>query len=281
VQDLYDQAFARHDRASMKRRAFGECWSEYISMHPWDVDVRNADTRTLEIVVVTRAPAPTEMALLFSEWLAALRASLDNALYALAAALSGENPPPQGDRIQFPICSTPGDFKKQLGRLAAFPRDVVEALEKAQPYQSPYGPDSNLTFWINELARIDRHRSLHIGLGRIDDHRIMVGAPPGVRITFDETVEPYSHIDHELVIARLSANRPIRPNEITADLRGVAIAPEIQAWAGFRMDGRRASLADRMVYTELFTLNHLENLALMGDAEPPGGFRTFDPPAQV
>jgi hypothetical protein len=32
-----------------------------------------------------------------------------------------------------------------------------------------------------------------------------------------------------------------------------------------------------MTYTELFTRNNLENVALFGGAQPLGGFRTFDP----
>lgn len=279
MQELYNLAFARHDRAAAKRREFGECWANYISVHPWDIDVRNVDPSTLEILAVMREPAPVELVLIFSEWLAALRAALDNALYALAAATSGQNPPPQADRIQYPICSTPEDFKKQAKRLSMLPTHVVEGLEKSQPYQSPYGPESNLTYWIHELARNDRHRSLHVGLGRIDEHRIRVAPPPGVTIQFDETLSPYSHIDGELVVGRLTASRPIRPWEIKADLRGVFIAPEILAWAEFNMDGKRQSLHDRMIYTEIFTRNHLENMALSGGAVPPDGFKTFDPDA--
>lgn len=279
MQELYDLAFARHDRAKEKRRKFGECWAKYISVHPWDIDVRNVDPCRLEILAVMREPAPVELALIFSEWLAALRAALDNALYALAAATSGQNPPPQAERIQYPVCSTPEEFKKQAKRLSTLPQNVIEALEKSQPYQSPYGPESNLTYWIHELARKDRHRSLHVGLGRVDEHRIRVVPPSGVTIEFDQTVEPYSHIEGELVMGRLTASRPIRPREITADLRGVAIAPEIQAWAEFTLGGKSQSLQDRMIYTEVFTRNHLENMALMGGAVPPDGFRTFDPNA--
>lgn len=227
MQVLYDLAFARHDRAAGKRREFAECWTEYISVHPWDIDVRNVDPSRLEILAVMRQPAPVELALIFSEWLAALRAALDNALYALAAATSGQNPPPQADRIQYPICSTPEEFRKQAKRLSTLPQHVVEALEKSQPYQSPYGPKSNLTYWIHELARKDRHRSLHLALGRTDEHRIRVVPPPGVTIQFDETVRPYSHIEGELVVGRFTASQPIQPREIRADLRGVVIAPEI------------------------------------------------------
>lgn len=277
MQELYDMAFARHDRAASKRGDFADCWATYISAHPWEIDVRNVNPSTLEILAVMREPAPVEMALIFSEWLAALRAALDNGLYALAAALSGQNPPPQAERIQFPICSTPQEFKQQAKRLSMLPLHVVEALEKSQPYRSPYGPESNLSYWIHELARTDRHRSLHVGLGRIDEHRIRVAVPPGVTIQFDQTVKPYSHIEGELVVGRFTGSRPIAPREITADLRGVAIAPEIQAWAGFNLNGRSQSLQDRMIYTEIFTRNHLENMAVLGNAVPLGGFKTFDP----
>lgn len=92
MQELYDLAFARLDRVSAKRQEFAKCWARYISVHPWDIDVRNADPCTLEILAVTREPAPVELALIFSEWLAALRASLDNAIYALASATTGQNP---------------------------------------------------------------------------------------------------------------------------------------------------------------------------------------------
>lgn len=166
-------------------------------------------------------------ALIFSEWLAALRAALDNALYALAAATSGQNPPPQAERTQYPICMTPEDFKKQAKRLSTLPEHVVEALKKSQPYQSPYGPKSNLSYWIHELPRKDRHRSLHVGLGRVDEHRVRVAPPPGVTIQFDQTVKPYSQIEGELVVGRFAASRQIQPKEIKADLSGVAIAPEI------------------------------------------------------
>ncbi|MEU5262785.1 hypothetical protein [Amycolatopsis sp. NPDC021455] len=277
MQELYDRAFARLDRVAGKHREFARCWATYISAHPWDIDVRSVDPSTLEILAVMRQPAPAELALIFSEWLAALRASLDNAIYALAAAVTGQNPPPQAGSIQFPVCSTPDDFARQANRLRMLPQRIIEALEKAQPYQSPWGPESNLTWWLNELARKDRHRELHIGLGRVDEHRIRVAPPSDVTILFDENVMPYSHIEQELVVGRFTANRPLQPEEVTVDLTGVTIAPEIQAWAEFKLNGRRQPLDKRMAYTERFTRNHVENMTLMGGCVPPGGFRTIDP----
>ena len=277
MQELFDRAFARMDRVGGKRDEFAQCWASYISAHPWDVDVRSVSSRTMEILAVMREPAPYELALIFSEWLAALRASLDNAIYALAAAVTGQNPPPHGGRIQFPICSTPEDFQGQANRLTMLPAHFLVALEQAQPYQSPWGPESNLTWWVNELARKDRHRELHVGLGRVDEHRVRIYLPSGITAEFDKTVEPYSHIEQELVVARFTVSRTLSPGEVTVDLTGVGIAPEILAWADYKLDGRRQSLVDRMFYTEMYIRNHLENMALEGGSVPPGGFRTFDP----
>lgn len=43
---LFDFAFARLDHAESKRREFGESWKQYISHHPWDIDVRNVTPTT-------------------------------------------------------------------------------------------------------------------------------------------------------------------------------------------------------------------------------------------
>lgn len=281
MQQIFDFAFARLDHAESKRREFGESWSRYISHHPWDIDVRNVTPTTFEILAVAREQAPVQLSLAFSDWLATIRAALDNGLYAWVASATGQDPPPQAERIQYPICSTPKEYASQRRRLSGVPQDILDKVEAAQPYQSPYGPESNLFYWVHELARTDRHRSLHVGLGRVDEHRIRLRLPDDVTATFDESVTPYHHIVGELVIGRFTTSRAISRFAVEADLTGVGIDPEIQAWAGFKMAGQRPSLWQRMTYTELFTRNNLENMALFSGIEPPGGFTTFDPPEAV
>ncbi|MEE2523605.1 hypothetical protein V1639_13300 [Pseudarthrobacter sp. J75] len=277
MQQLFDFAFARLDRAESKRREFGESWAQYISHHPWDIDVRNVTPTTFEILAVTREQAPVQISLAFSDWLATIRAALDNGLYAWVAAATGQNPPPLAERIQYPICSTAKEYASQRKRLSGVPEDILDKLEAAQPYQSPYGPESNLFYWIHELARTDRHRSLHVGLGRVGAHRIRLRLPGGVTATFDESVKPYHHIVDELVIGRFTTSKAVSRFAIEADLTGVGIDPEVQAWAAFTMAGQRPSLQKRMIYTELFTRNNLENMALFSGIEPLGGFTTLDP----
>lgn len=280
MQQLFDFAFARLHHATAKRKEFGESWKDYISTHPWDIDVRNLSPTSFEILAVTREQAPVQMSLAFSDWLATIRAALDNGLYAWVATATGQNPPPLAERIQYPICSTSKEYVSQRKRLSGVPQDILDKLEMAQPYQVDSGPESTLVYWVHELARTDRHRSLHVGLGRVSAHRIRLLLPEGVTATFDESVKPFQHIDGELLIGRFTTSKAISRFDMKVDLRGVGIEPEIQAWAGFRLDGRRTSLVDRMRYTELFTLNTVENMAYFSGVEPPDGFLTFDPPEE-
>jgi len=52
-----------------------------------------------EILVVVWEPAPLSLSMIFSEWLSALRAALDNGLYAWVAAATGQNSPAKAEQI--------------------------------------------------------------------------------------------------------------------------------------------------------------------------------------
>ncbi|WP_144118368.1 hypothetical protein [Catellatospora sichuanensis] len=271
---LFDHAFARLDHAEARHEEFGSAWAAYISRHPWGAELRVVSDQLFEIIVRCHEPAPASMSLAFSDWLAALRAALDNGLYAWAAAVTGQDPPPDAAKLQFPIATTPTEFRQQARRLASLPGDIVSNLEKAQPYQSRYGPESNLLYWLHELARVDRHRRLHLGLGQVAEHHVQVGVPAGVDVRFDEDVEPYAPIDAELVIARFTTSEAVDPADIEFN-PAIGIDPEIKVWAPFRLGGQRQSLKIRMGMTQLFVRNHLENMAMFSGTMPPGGFRTF------
>lgn len=277
MEQLFDLAFTRIERAKRGRAEFGEAWAEYISRHPWEINLDALNPCQFEIHVVVTEPAPLVLSMVFSEWLAALRAALDNGLYAWAAAVTGQNPPPKAESLQYPICETAADFKKQSNRLKALPVAILGKLEGAQPYQSPYGPKSNLFYWLNELARTDRHRTPHVGLGRIAEHKVRIGIPNDATAVFDTTVWPYNFIDNDVVVGRFTTSRPFASSQITCDLTGVGIDPEIRGWADFDMNGAKPSLERRMIMTELFTRNNLENMALFSGVTPLGGFQTFDP----
>jgi hypothetical protein len=273
--ELFGAAVARIDRAEMLRQDFAQAWCEFINTHPWTTRLVQTGELTFEIRVLPTEDAPIALGLIFSDWLAALRAALDNGLYDWAIADSGQNPPPRASSLQFPITEKPADFKSQCQRLKALGPDIIAALEMCQPYQSPYGPESNLLYWLNELARIDRHRSLHFGLGRIATQRTQVWLPRGTP-TFDNLVDPFRHIDGDTLIARFSVSERVGLYEIEYN-PGIGIDPEINEWANFLLNGQPKSLWERMTMMEAFMRNHVENMAHRAGLVPPGGFITFDP----
>ncbi|MEO7587571.1 MAG: hypothetical protein ABIS84_06030 [Arachnia sp.] len=106
-------------------------------------------------------PMPAEISLILGEFLYQLRAALDNCLYAAAVIVSGTSPPPGSGLLQWPICATAEAFDKQRYRLKYFPAHLVAALEAIQPYRAEL-PEWNSLRLLNELARVDRHRTLHL-----------------------------------------------------------------------------------------------------------------------
>jgi len=272
---LFENAFARLGHAGSKQAEFARAWAGYIEAHPWEVALDQVADDTFEMTVRTREATPVSLSLAFGDWLTALRSALDNALYAWAVTLSGQDPPPDAGRLQFPIATTATEFGEQARCLRSLPADVVAKLEKAQPYHSAFGHETNTLFWLHELARIDRHRALHIGLGRVAEHRVGVWVPADVQVRFDQAVQPYEFIDDQLVIARFTTSRGIEKSQVTFN-PAIGIDPEIKEWARFRLNGSRVSLHQRTTMSELFVRNHLENMALFAGVTPPGGFEIFD-----
>ena len=276
MQELFDLAFARLSRASDKRSEFGSVWSSFIEEKPWTIDLLQTSPTDFEFFASQTTPAPAELSLVFSEWLAAIRAALDNGFYAWVSAATGQNPPPQAGRLQYPICASAAEFKRQKSRLSAVPIDIVKKLELVQPYMSPDGPESNLFYWVNELARTDRHRTPHIGIGRIAEHRVRLALPSDVTVIFDERIRPFQALHEHITICRFTTSRPISPADLEgSDFRGIGIDPEIHAWANYNIDGKTMSLHKRMSFAELFARRDLESMAAYAKCSPKDGFRVI------
>lgn len=154
---------ARLNRADEHVRMFQETWDEYLSTRPHKLQHTPESDGTLTVRLHRTSPLPVELSVTFGELLYELRAALDNCLYAIAVLVSGENPPPSAGRLEWPIRETPAEWKSQASRYRDLPPVIREALEKVQPYQAQL-PGWNSLAILHELARVDRHRSMH-GLG--------------------------------------------------------------------------------------------------------------------
>ncbi len=277
--ELFSVPLARIDRAQVLRANFAAIWEGFIETHPWVTRLEQVGASTFELHVDATTEPPLSLGLTFSDWLAALRSALDNGLYDWAIVDTGQNPPLGASSLQFPIASDPKDYERQKNRLKTLSPSISHDLEKCQPYQSPFGPESNLLYWLNELARLDRHRTLHFGLGRIATQRTRVRLPHG-DTTFDTSVNSFVHIDGSAMVARFTTSVPLDADEIDYN-PGIGIDPEIQEWSRFSLDGHLPPLWMRMTMMEAFMRNHVENMAASAGVIPPGGFQSFETPAHL
>lgn len=113
-------------------------------------------------------PYPELISHLFGEWLYQSRAALDGVIYQLAIHDTKSNPPPAARRWQYPIFGKKEDFdkNKDIQRLDEW---TINALSMTQPFRIPTNIKGHSLWWLNELARIDRHRNHHTFSSRINE----------------------------------------------------------------------------------------------------------------
>ena len=132
-------------------------------------------------------PLPEDLEL--GEFLYQLRAALDGAVYASAIQDSGQNPPPKPSSIEFPICERKKEWAKQSRKIPQSNAGRQRFIEVTQPINEPALESSLLVLnsnrclrFLNELARIDRHRRLHTLIAAVSMDRPLFEVPEGTRL---------------------------------------------------------------------------------------------------
>lgn len=210
----------RVGRASEIRRSIGALWNEYLERLPRRfglVPDAESDTRWT-LVINTIEPIPVRISTLFGEWLYLLRAALDGTAYYAAVRDSGRNPPPNERRIYFPIKTDAAKYDSQNHRndLAALSDQTFADLRIVQPFNAQPDHKSNVLWWIEELARIDRHRYGHTLAPHIVNVRI--GLKPPVTPVKHHLPEPMTGrfpIDESAPMPLLDLDAPADFDELT------------------------------------------------------------------
>lgn len=142
------------------------------------------------LVINTNEPMPVRISTLFGEWLYLLRAALDGVAYYAAVRDSGQNPPPNERSIYFPIKTdaTKYDSTGHMEALKALSNTTFADLRTVQPFNAQPDHMSNVLWWIEELARIDRHRRGHALAAHIVNVR--VGLRPPLKLIAHHLPEP-------------------------------------------------------------------------------------------
>jgi hypothetical protein len=176
---------ARLERAQVHAREFGRIWNEFLT----GGDPVRDDARVIEaagrehqpyvprvtvypsgegVIEVEPVDFPgDELALEFGEFLYQLRAALDSLVYETAIVVSGQDPPPNAEDLEFPIRPSEASFKNAARKIAPLAFHHRVWIEDIQPYRAEYETEglqvtAQTLDMINDLARKDRHRSLRV-----------------------------------------------------------------------------------------------------------------------
>lgn len=224
--DLFAPAWARVDRADELRRQMAKVWNAYTESDPYHVSLDGQGDGVYILRLVQDEPMPSELAIAIGEWLYNLRSALDYLMWATAAHVSGQIPPPGEGQLQYPIYDSEAAWTNNLYRLKRLGEHHREMLKTMQPFNS--NPDANYLGWINRLARVDRHRHLSDMTAYIAEMEPVIAIPDGCSATLQwgECLVSRGFAD----VARIVVT-PWNPGmEVNVNPR-LGIEPEIADWA--------------------------------------------------
>lgn len=170
---VFQGTLLRLQEASRQRIYFQDLWAQHLQSMPWTFSLQQNDHLEYSLMAQEESPVPPRLGVYFSSWLQQQRAALDNALYALAGVRGGRFPPLGGELMEFPVAVSLKEFNgRRTVKAKVLDKETESFLESNQPYwRFPYGaaqePLLSPLYWLNELARIDRHRMMHVGVGSI------------------------------------------------------------------------------------------------------------------
>ena len=223
----FEAAWQRWERARVHMSEAVGVWNAFIGDHDaFDFVLDDDGSGVYVLRVVQRREVPPGLAIALGEWLYNLRSCLDYVIWATAAYVAGQVPPPNEGVLQYPIYDEESAWKRNQYRLKGLHSHHREMLLTMQPFNS--NPDANYLGWINRLARIDRHRTLVTGAARIAQLEPVLQVPDNVETTLEwgeRTV-----VDGHAEVLRVTV-RPYEPGmEVSVNPR-VGIDPEIEEWS--------------------------------------------------
>jgi len=205
-------------RIEWAQRHYGELAAAWNRIEPEDLYTVHAnvnDDGTGSVWLIKNKPIPPGFALELGELLYQLRAALDSAVYEAAILDSGKNPPSDEHSLEFPVCISPAEFSKKAAfklRPLADKRKAI--IESVQPYNTPkLAPEElavsiNRTLGIlNEWARIDRHRRLHVVGSWLGELGFALYCPGATVISMTQTRREFLGDENEIATFRLADYR--------------------------------------------------------------------------
>lgn len=155
-----------------------------------------------------------EISLEFGELLYQLRATLDSLVYELAIIDTGQDPPPDAEKLEFPFRSSQTAFDQVAWKIAPLLKQHRVMINSLQPYPVPGQTDALKIMAqsldvLNDWARKDRHRGLHAVASWAANKDPLFEPPDGCTV-HDVVVTPDKPLEKESEVAtfRIAGWRP-------------------------------------------------------------------------
>ena len=177
----------RIDRANTYRQRIADIWNAFAKEDSYTANV-HVDDDGAGVIWIETSPMPSELPFIIGEFLYQLRAALDACVYELACVNSGQRPPPSENVLEFPFCQ-PGKFQESGWKIKPLTDHQRAIIEAVQPYNTPELPgDLLVANWnralgiLNDWARKDRHRRLHVLASWASNIQPLLVIPKGTRL---------------------------------------------------------------------------------------------------
>jgi hypothetical protein len=207
---LFEGCRQRVNRANAHRVAIAKIWNEFIDTEPYRFRSRINHDGEGGLWLEQVTPIPEETSFLLGEMLYQLRAALDGTIYEAAILIHKINPPPNDHALMFPIYDNPTRFNNKTGYLAPFPKEIRESIESIQPYHVAEANTNpklmiedicRILGFINDWARKDRHRRLHVIGSLVPSVAPMFRVPKPAKLVNLE-VRRHVFLENETQVAR-------------------------------------------------------------------------------
>jgi hypothetical protein len=149
----------------------------------------DTDDQSWVLRLTSVAAIDVRWAVIFGEVAHDLRSALDHMTYALAFIDSRGKP---GEKVQFPIVSSPAEFKRDLIQktwLRGLTQRHRRFIARCQPYRIRKGEPNPLAL-LNDLSNDDKHRVLQPSVFHADNLSYTIQGPAGGVGWTDCTADP-------------------------------------------------------------------------------------------
>jgi hypothetical protein len=204
----FDTCWERVARAEFHRQSLIQIWNDL------DTDKIYASKAKIDhdgngkfLIRTVQRDWLLPFSLQFGEMLYQLRSALDSCVYDAAVLKFKQNPPPDKEKWEFVFGADSAKFEEAMRRMKKIiPQEIRDLIEAVQPYRGVTGRHENKVWDIgatlvvlNDWARMDRHRKLHlIGTAVVEGNlRIILPAGKGMSLEYCNFTTDNRILEHE------------------------------------------------------------------------------------